>query len=208
MTKSLHILFLLLMAYGLSAQAPGYLGKRFYATAYGQVSVSEGPTPNNHGRAFYFGEDANSKYLALDAQYGLKGGFAYSRMKAVNFGIGYLKTAMTADAYTPVLNVVNQSAYDHHSLFYHLRGIPVTIGHQWFRAKKGAIAPFGTYWATSLNSVFFKGEIIDKQTNGSDNGQPIQHAKLGTNPKATYLSLGLEFGRNSLIKDKLLVNYA
>jgi hypothetical protein len=209
MKKLLHILFLMLVAAVLSAQAPGYLGKRLYVKADAHLSISPGPTVNNRGRTYYFGEEETSGDFAIDTRFNLHTGFAYSRLNAVTVSIGYLKTGMAAEAYTPVLNPFNQSnTFDSHELFYNLKGIPVAIGHQKFLVKKGAIAPIGAYALVSLQATFLKGDIIDKRTNGSDNGEPIAHTRLGTNPKFTYWSAGFEYGRNTLFKDKLLVNYA
>lgn len=200
----------MLAATALSAQAPGYVGKRIYVKADAHLSVSPGPTANNRGRTYYYGEEEASGDFALDTRFNLHAGMAYSRMNAITASVGYLKTGMSADAYTPSLLSSSPlfNSLDHHELFYNLKGIPVAIGHQWFVAKKGAIAPFGAYSMVSLQATFLKGDIIDKRTNDSVNGEPTTHARLGTNPKFTYWSAGFEFGRNAMFKDKLLVNYA
>jgi hypothetical protein len=201
------VLLLLLLTAQLSAQAPGYLGNQLYIKSEGGFSLSKGPTANNRGSRHYYGQTGGG--FGLDTRFGLQAGYAYSRMNALTFGLGYQKTGMECEAYSPVVNAVDEyDSYDQHELFYNLKGVSSAVGYQWFRADKGAIAPYGAFGIISLQATFLKGEILDKMTYYNNGNLEHVHAKLGTNPRYTYMSFGLEFGNHSVIKDKLLLSYS
>ncbi len=205
MKNYLHILLLLLAAHQLSAQAPGYLGKRFYAHANGVFSISGGPTANNKGLFDYYGDEGGG--FGINYHYGLQAGYAISRHQAITIMGGFLKTGMYTDAVTPAVFSSNYNT-DSHELFYNLKGLSTGIGYQWFKTKKGAIAPFGVYGQLHLRGTFVTGDIVDKKTSyalGEDFGQ---HTALGIDPTYTIVSVGLELGQNAIIKDKFVLNYA
>ncbi|MCU0348652.1 MAG: hypothetical protein MUC59_17065 [Saprospiraceae bacterium] len=205
MKNYLHILFLLLAAQQLSAQAPGYLGKRFYAHANGVFSVSGGPTANNKGLDDYYGESGGG--FGINYHYGLQAGYAISRHQAIVLMGGYLKTGMYTDAQTPTIFDSDFNS-DLHELFFNLKGVSTGIGYQWFKTKKGAIAPFGVYGQLHLRGTFVTGEILDKKTTYPFGDFPGQHRPLGIDPKYTIISVGLELGHNAIINDKFVLNYA
>ncbi|MCC6725356.1 MAG: hypothetical protein IT258_12690 [Saprospiraceae bacterium] len=206
MKKLSHILFLLLAAYGLSAQAPGYLGKRFYVLGGGVFSVSAGPTANNKGLSDYYGDKGGG--FGMNYHYNLQAGYAISRHQAITIMAGYLKTGMYMTAQTPPPFGDINYYYDQHELFYNLRGLSYGFGYQWFKTKKGAIAPFGTYGSVFLRGHSIAGDILDKKTTFSPENTTHQHRLLGIDPHFSYWSAGMEFGQNTIIRDKIVLNYA
>lgn len=206
MKRCLHFLFLMLAVVQLSAQAPGYLGKRLYAKADAFYSFSRrGPSAANQG-ANYYGEKQISNYT-WDYRYGLQCGYAVTRRTVAVLSASYLKTGLSTNAYTPAIIYPSGGYYDSHYLFYNLSGITMGLGYQWYNTAKGAIAPFGAYYGMYLQGSFLKGKIEDKLTDYAYQYED-EHAKLGIDPKYRYYSLGFEFGYNNILKDRLVFSYS
>ncbi|MCC6727534.1 MAG: hypothetical protein IT258_23720 [Saprospiraceae bacterium] len=177
-----------------NAQAPGYLGKRFYAKIEGMASLSFGPTSKNNGasQTYY---DYESGGFGADTRYGLSAGYAISRHQALAFSVSHLKTGLLCE-----------NLYFERDFFYQLKGNTLSLGYLWFKTEKGAIAPYGTYGGLHLQKSFLNGKF-DNTINGTTQS-PTNPKAAAIDPKTTYWSVGLEFGHNAIIKDKIVLNYA
>jgi hypothetical protein len=202
------IVFLFLfIAFSASAQAPGYLGKRFFlkANISGSMALA-GPTASNQGAEHYGAKGGGFGINWLPA---MEVGYAISRRNALTINTGYFVTGMKMLALTPSLS--NPNSYDarndEHELFYQLKGFETGLGLQTFNPIKGAIAPMGIFTRISLNAGFIQGEILDKRTTYAfANTEPGNHYPLGINPKYIHWSGGLELGQHTVIKDRWLIS--
>lgn len=197
----------LLLTPALSAQIPGYLGKRFSLQADLQtMQALQGPTANNRGSAYY---GAQGGGFALNWRAGLSGGYAISRERQLYLGVDYLKTGMVLDVQTVYDDPFFDLRFtDDHSLFYNLTAKTATVGIRTYNINKGAIAPFGPYSGIFLEYSRVTGAILDKQTNleGRDQYQRTEHAPLGIQPKMNYFVFGYEFGKNFIVADRFVLN--
>jgi hypothetical protein len=205
-------LYALIGASLLSAQVPGYLGKRFILKAdFFTTPALYRPTAANRGaflsnNSNLYGSAQSS--VAFNYRFGLEGSYVVSRTQSVSIAADYLKTGAILDrAFSKSLSpFASQSGFDSHYLFYNLTGITADIGYKSFKASKGSIAPMGKYLAYHLSATFVTGEILDKKTSYySDVSR--SHAKLGINPKFILPSFGVEWGNNNIFFDKLVFNY-
>lgn len=188
MKKIYFSLLLGLFALQISAQVPGYLGKRVYVKTDFSAFPSFGPSAKNRGINTTYRDEGGA--WGLDYRYGLQAGYAYSRFKGLAFSAYALKTGLS----------VETVGYGEYGLFFQLQGKAISIGHQWFHREKGAIAPLGSFFGLHLQGTFLKGEV-DKEITG------YNVKNLGFEPKRTYLSLGLEYGSSNIIKDRLFLSY-
>lgn len=200
-------LYALLLCGALSAyaQAPGYLGKRFtlQADVHGVPGLG-GPTADNRGSNHY-GDDGGG--FAFNWRAGGQVGYAISRNRQVVLGVDYLKTGMLQDAYTPYFDPFNETySYDEHYLFYNLTGLTVHAGMRKFRLMKGALAPMGAYGGWQLQYTRVTGEILDKRTYYYSGSSNEGHAPLGIKPQMNFMALGLEFGTNYILADRVLLD--
>lgn len=189
MKKIYSSLLIGLFALQLSAQVPGYLGKRTYLKVDAAAFPSFGPSSKNRGINTTYGEKGG--VWGLDYRYGLQAGFAYSRYKGLALSVYALKTGLS----------VETVGFGEDGLFFQLKGKAISLGHQWFHREKGAIAPLGSFFGLHFQGTFLKGEV-DKEVTG------YTVKNLGFEPKRTYLSLGLEYGHTNIIKDRIFLSYA
>ncbi len=200
-------LYALLLCGGLTAyaQAPGYLGKRFtlQADVHGVPGLG-GPTADNRGSTHY-GDDGGG--FAFNWRAGGQAGYAISRSRQLVLGVDYLKTGMIQDAYTPYFDPFSETYnLDEHYLFYNLTGLTVHAGMRKFRLMKGALAPMGVYGGWQLQFTRVKGEILDKRTYYYSGSSNEGHAPLGIKPQMNFMALGLEFGTNYIVADRVLID--
>ena len=205
--KYLSLYVALFLSTSLLAQAPGYLGKRYYLQADCAGMVSAGPTANNRGIVNYFGENGGG--FALDTRFGLQAGYALSRMQLVSAGVNYLKTGLETQAYTRAVNFPGEnSGRDYHELFYNLNGWTADVAYRRCKTEKGGLAPLGVFRSHHLQPTFLSGEIVDKRTSYQNRSGPAIHGKLGYEPKFIYWSYGWETGQTWVVKDKILLSLA
>jgi len=197
------LLFPLLVA--AQAQAPGYLGKRFYLkTELSSMFATRSPTANNRGNNHYGNKGGGT---AFNAMYGLKAGYALDRQKALTLGVGYLQTGMVVNATTRSLYAGNGENYlDDHYLFYRLSGPTTSLGLQFFNSSKGAIAPMGSFGGVSLHTAFLTGDILDKRTTFGSPFAETHHAPLRIQPTFRHWTLGLELGQQLILFDRLVLS--
>jgi hypothetical protein len=203
-------LYGLTMASLLSAQVPGYLGKRFILKADFFTTPSlYRPTAANQGAYMggnLYGDAENS--LALNYRFGAEGSYAISRTQSISVAADYLKTgAILRNAFSKSLSpFASNGNFDYHYLFYNLTGMTADIGYKVFAPSRGSIAPMGKYISYHLAATFVTGEILDKKTTYYSDIIKT-HAKLNINPKFIHPSIGIEWGNNTIFFDKLVFNY-
>jgi hypothetical protein len=191
----------------LQAQIPGYLGKRFMLKAdLAAIPALTNPTENNNGSANLYGSAKSS--LAFNLRYGLEASYVTTRTKSVSLAVDYLKTgAIQRNAYTlstsPLATYEN---FDRHYLFYNLTAITGDIGIKSFYKSKGSLAPLGNYFAFHLSISSVKGEILDKKTEYLFGA--TRHKALGINPEYIFSALGLEWGYNTVYKDRIIFDFS
>ena len=199
---------LLLNSSDLMGQVPGYLGKRLYVRAdLSATPALSYPTANNRGVGGLYGDARPS--LAFSTRLGVQAGYAISRKNALTLGVDYLKTGAVVDnIVTPSLSTfVGSRSYDKHYLFYNLTGITAEVGYQKYKQKKGAIAPMGRYVGYQLAATLINGNIVDKKT--THNGETIKkHAPLGIDPHYIQYAVTVEWGKNTIIADRFILNTA
>jgi len=186
----------------LSAQSPGYLGKRFFAKPEIAYTIAlSNPTSGNRGGNTY-GEQEDR--LGFNSRYGLQLGYAFSRRNVVALEGSYMATGMVLTVHTP--SVLFEAQSDEHYLFYNLKGPEFGVVLQIYNPSKGSIAPMGFFTALRLRMAFLKGNILDKRTTYFLNDASAGHRPLGIQASYNQLFAGLEFGQNIIIVDQLVLS--
>ena len=205
--KSILFTFLLFLHYNLLfSQVSGYLGKRLFVNLnMAACPALEGPTASNGGYGKLYGNAEKS--FDITTKFGCQVGYAISRRSAITFSGEYFKTGLVTYLKTPSISGSSFNAYDEHYLFYNLNGYTFDFGIQNYKLQKGAIAPMGKYFSYNFFVTSVTGTIVDKRTDYYD-PTVNNHAKLGLNPTYITGGLGLEWGQNQIISDKILLNFA
>jgi len=187
---------LLGMASGLSAQAPGYLGKRFFVKPeFSSMFALSNPTADYVGSADPF---------ALNVRYGLQLGYALSRRSALTVEASYMKTGMVMSAYTP--SIQNNSSSDVHDLLYSLGGPEIGISLQTYNPLRGSIAPMGFFTAWRLRMAFLNGIVQEDRITYANGDASAGTRPLDINPSYNQLTLGVELGQNIVVADRLVLS--
>ena len=196
---------LLFISLGISAQIPGYLGKKFIIQADASFIPSiYGPTSNNYGRYNTFGNQEGR--IGASYRVGGKIGYTISRRHHLYLAGDYLKTGMILnDVRTPSLSN-NDFEFDFHNLFYNLKGVSVIFGTRFFKPDKGGLSPMGPYFGVNLQATFLKGNIIDKQTFFAEFNPENGHRPLGIDPSYTYIAAGYELGYHHIIANRVILD--
>lgn len=193
---------LLGMAGGLSAQAPGYLGKRFFVKPeFSSMFALSNPTAGNRGVNTY--ADAGDR-LGFNTRFGLQAGYALSRRSALTLEASYMNTGMIATASTP--SNLYPDGFDDHYLFYNLGGPEVGISLQTYNPLRGSIAPMGFFTAWRLRMAFLSGTVKERQVSYYQGDASAGYQEPDINPAYNQLTVGLEFGQNIIIADRLLLS--
>lgn len=194
---TLFISCLLFQLNGIFGQAPGYLGKKIFVKAnmYFTPAIYK-PTASNKSYSGAFGGAPSS--LGFNTRLGLQGGYTLSRASAVTLGGDFLKTGMTSIAIDPKTN-------NYYSLFNNLKGITTDIGYQVYKPQKGAIAPLGIYVSYHLMMTRLTGSIVNPANNTQDPIKTTNEA-LNINPHFTNYYFGMEWGKNAVFFDRLLLS--
>jgi hypothetical protein len=205
-----RITFLLLFSVcfsALQAQAPGYLGKRFLLKGdLGIVPAITGPTAANSGYGTLYG--AGKTGLAFSTRFGVEASYAISRKLSVGIGGDYFKTgAILEGVFTPSVSAfAGRDNLDEHYLFYNLTGKTLDISLKSFKLHRGAIAPLGSYFAYHFSRSSIKGEVLDRRT-----VYALKNNKIGPltqDPNYTLYSVGLEWGYNTLLNDRIILDFS
>jgi hypothetical protein len=186
----------------LTAQAPGYLGKRiFIKPDMAYAPAFSNPTASNRGGNTY-GEQGYR--LGLNTKYGLQAGYAFSRRRVLAVEANYMATGMSLTAYTP--STLYDGRSDEHYLFYNLRGPEFGIALQTYNPLRGSIAPMGFFTAWRLRMALLDGEILDKRTTYFQSDASTGHLPLGIRPRYNQLTVGFELGQNVIVADKIVLS--
>jgi len=188
------------IAFGASAQSPGYMGRRlFLKPEFSSTVALFNPTADNKG-----GEDPYNDKLrfGLSTRYGVQAGYVMSRKWVVAVEGSYMKTGMALLAYTPSL--ASSNGEDTHNLFYNLGGPELGLSFQSYTLRKGSLAPLGTYAAVRARVSFLKGELFEHKIQ-YDEGSALGHGPLNIDPRHTSLALGMEAGSHHIVADHILL---
>ena len=120
--KNLCVGLLLLIAPGLHAQIPGYLGKRFFLNVENwSMPAFQNPTANNRGWGDTYGSTGGG--FAFNTSWGVQLGYAVSRTRVLSLSADYMRTGMILNLYTPSQSFFAQGGEeDYHYLFYNQIG--------------------------------------------------------------------------------------
>ncbi len=186
----------------LSAQAPGYLGKRIFIKpdiAYAPALAH--PTAGNRGGNTY-GEQGTR--LGLNTKYGLQAGYAFSRRGVLAAETNYMATGMSLTTYTPAVRY--EGRMDEHYLFYNLRGPELGLALQTYNPLRGSLAPMGFFTAWRVRMAFLEGAVLDKRTTYFADDAVAGHLPLGIRPHYKHLTLGVEFGQHIILADRIVLS--
>ncbi|MEQ1744695.1 MAG: hypothetical protein ABMA02_04670 [Saprospiraceae bacterium] len=187
---------------GLFAQAPGYLGKRFFVKPeFSSMFALSNPTAGNRGTDTYGGAGDR---LGLNTRFGLQIGYALTRRSALTVEASYMNTGMIADAYTP--SVQFPDGADYHYLFYNLGGPEVGIAYQTYNPLRGSIAPMGFFTAWRLRMAFLSGKVIEDQISYYNGDSSFGPKPLDTDASYNQFTVGVEFGQNIIVADRLVLS--
>jgi hypothetical protein len=205
--RQIFLLFFLLYFSSLHAQAPGYLGKRMLLKAdIGLIPTISGPTAANQGFGTLYG--AGKTGLAFSTRFGGEVSYTISRKMSVGLGVNYFKTGgIMENVFTrSIARFASPNDFDIHYLFYNLSAVTADISIKSFKLNRGAIAPLGSYFAYHYSRSYVKGEMLDKRTEYA-----YKNSKSGAfthNPAYTLQSIGLEWGYNTALSDRILLDFS
>lgn len=193
---------LLLFAISSFAQVPGYLGKRFVlqVNAYPGVALV-GPTSGNRGR-FSFNGQYTTPGLNLMGE--VEAGYVVSRNGLLSVSLGYmpLTGVIVNDLMSPS---IIEGYEDFHKLFYHLGGFTQGINYYSFLSRWGGLAPMGFFYGIHVHNFLLSGEAVDKKSEYTT-GVPYTSKPIGVIPSTTYTSIGLSYGFNKIVANRLLIS--
>ncbi len=170
----------------LSAQPPGYLGKRFSISLNTSSSIAlKGPDYNNKGNSAY---NAEPNGIGFNIAYELNLSYVLQRYASIGLSVSQYNTGATARLLTPALGtellVIPPSniGKDVHDVFMQLKVKSIGLTHQMYKSKKGGLAPFGNQFFYGLKVSSVKGNIRDKHTTYvyDDLSAIFGHGPLGT----------------------------
>jgi hypothetical protein len=181
----------------ITAQIPGYMGKRFFVDAEIQVfpALLTPTALGNHLWATYYGD---GKY-DLHSRYGFGMGYVLSRHQILQAHLYALRTGMKVEMVTDRKNGVQQS----HDLLNVLTGITFDLAYSRTNPSNGHIAPLGKQKAyhlymTQINgnhNLYEKGQLISNQLFGS------------IDARKTIFGIGYSLTYNKVIYDQFLWSY-
>lgn len=125
---------------------PGFIGKRFSASAGLMFFPAFNPTYNNHAKVSslpIYGMNL-IKHAQID--------FAIKRTKTIGIDFQNMRTSDYKIRYYPISPYVNASARDVRYVYVNAIGINIKA----FNESKGAIAPIGNYSKYGLNVMFVR----------------------------------------------------
>ena len=184
-----------------SAQAPGYMGMRFFLKPEFSSTVALlNPTANNQG-----GQDSGTgkRSFGLNTRYGIQAGYVLSRSRVAVLEVSYVKTGMSLSVSTPSLTSPDNR--DYHSLFYNLSGPELGLGIQAYPNGVGSLAPLGAFWAARTRVSFLSGEVFEHQISYYEGDGSAGHGPLGIAPHYIHFALGLEIGSHHIVADHILL---
>jgi hypothetical protein len=213
------------MISGLSAQAPGYMGKKCWIEGdFGTMVAFRGPNLNNKGAAkpLLYGSQETS--LGFNSRIGASLNFTVGRKVALSAFYQYAVTGMIFSyrskspvTLPPYYNETDNFVYnwDIHGLFYQLKSQIYGIKLIWYPGRKGSIAPLGFYmsFAPSLaySKVEEKDHFVDYGSPLLESYQPMYYPGLstvydysGTKIK-TYL-FKYSIGKRFILFDRVTLN--
>lgn len=193
----------------LSAQPPGYLGKRFNVSLGLSSFPAIGGVSANGRRGFT--NDFNSAFNTeknWGLNYELEGKLNYvvGRYRALGLSFGLYRTGMISSLRTPSLGT---NGDDFHDLLSRVKVRSVGVTSSKFNSRKGGLAPLGNQFIWGFKRIFVSGEIMDQQTEFASDlvGETLGHGPLGVdNVKGAYTSILLGWSNTQIFYDKLMVS--
>lgn len=148
----------------ISAQAPGFMGKKATLSVNSASSIATfGPTKNNRGVDKF---DSLEDDIGLNHRVDIDFSYVLARYSSVTLTLGRLATGVSTSAYTKVAvpEFYEESARDYHELFYRLKVNSVGILYNRFKPSKGSLAPMGQTFSFGLRRLFITGDLIEQNT--------------------------------------------
>ncbi|MEM6964890.1 MAG: hypothetical protein AAF573_09005 [Bacteroidota bacterium] len=197
---------LYLISQTLSAQAPGYQGKRFFFILGVSTNPAiDGPTQNNRGQESFQNPEGNG--IGLNYEFDGSFSFVTGRYSTVSFSVGQYYTGAVTEARTvsPFFSENSPgSSFDMHDLFYRLNVRSVSLHHSIYRRKKGGLAPFGNYFYYGLGRKFISGSILDKRTDYFIS-EVYGNRSLDVDDKISYTSAFIGWASHQIFWDRIIL---
>ena len=189
----------------LTAQAPGYLGKRAAVSfsLSGGVTI-DGPNQNNKGSEFFGNQMSTDEgKIGFNHEFIFDFSYALSRYRGLQLSGSQYYTGMLSEARTIA---VGGSGLDRHDLFYRLNVKSISLDYSFYSRKRGALAPVGSRYYFGLKTNIVSGKIIDKLTNYFDPaiGAVLGHKLLEVDPKENLYYFTWGWSNSSVIADKII----
>ncbi len=186
-----YLVVIMLSAFSYSKaqnRVPGFIGKRFAASAGIMVSPAFNPTYNNHSEIFsitnlipVYGINL-IKHAQID--------YAISRTKTIGIDFQNLRTSDYIVRYYPISTYNNIAVRDVRNVFANSLGINLKV----FDEDKGALAPIGNYKKYGFNIMFTRSyDSLDTKE---------EYVTKNILPTFTY-----GFGKNIIIYKYFTLNY-
>ncbi len=210
----------------LTAQAPGYQGKKLYVEAGINIFPSLpivivpffpstyswiGPSLNaqNKGQQSFPFENSTGHFIVAN-RYNFSLNYVLSRKLTVKLGYDYSVAGSLVFLNTP--SITSPTLTDEQQLFYqlHLNDFNLSLGVM--KTKKEGIAPLGFYWEWGLRFLFVNGNLRDQRVNYADNSFPDHTPREGfikkIAPQPMFFMLGLttQTGYRTVLADKITFN--
>lgn len=187
----------------LSAQPPGYLGKRLYISGGVSMGIATNhPDKNNRG-GDYFGKEYNTSgsNYGLNLEYNLGLSFVTARQQILNFKFGTYQTGLVSDAIS--INLLNNNPISH-DLFYRLSVQTFQLDYGWFSRKRGALSPLGGQYYLGLKLHTVSGDIIDKITSFNPDSFAPPHSNFDITQKVWLLQPVIGWSNTMVFFDQIV----
>lgn len=226
--QTLCILFLWIkfFVFDVSAQVPGYQGKRLFAefTLSGWFNSSN-PIANNQG-PHRFPDGPLEGAFTIQEHYGGSINYVLSRKIILSAGYEYSKTGLRIRAdWNPKNSYIiheirtpSRLVYgleDLHTLFYNLTTHNIAISAQHYLRPSANLAPLGWYVKWGLNIVLVHGELLDQKVHYGHNENFNNHQPspqytnpTGINPNTFMIGAHAAFGFRTVLFDRLILSTA
>lgn len=192
----------LFIGFDLNAQNAGFIGKKYSAGVFLNVSPAiMGTTPSNNGFNRY---EKNSASFGVHRMVGAYFSAAIPRNREVVINYERFTTGMLMEAVTPVSGINNRSTVVH-DLFYHLTANTLHLQMRYYRTGKGAIAPVGAYIGVGLRASMVNGEIADKRSTQEGEYVGTNHQPLNIDDSFFFAVFTLELGKKTAITERLIL---
>ncbi|MEO1515074.1 MAG: hypothetical protein AAFV95_08670 [Bacteroidota bacterium] len=198
--KTALTIFGLVLLIPLSAQVPGFMGKRLSVELNFQSSIAhDGPTSSNRGTD-RFGELSSN--LGFNTCWVGKLAYVLTRNLELVADYGYSKTGgpvslIERDIFSP------SPSGRFLDMFYNIRTTHSGLGLRYFATNRGGMAPFGPYAGFGLRWAKTVGEV-NREVTSQYGDSPSDNFQDGQS--ANFLFGNLNFGYRHVFGNRILLN--